>query len=424
MRCQCGHEQDTGRFCGRCGALLDIIGEDVDGRDGLPGRRVASGLTRARLAAAAVVLAAIVGVVAAVMYAPAPEDAGDPVALPSAAASARPPPVDVDPDASGQWPSGFLTPTGSVLVFDDGHSGAVALDLDSGWSRKLRLPQRPGDQPYRIWRLGDRVVVGWGEIHAVRFAHNGVSRHLADATLFVPAAEPGQLWLIDWDGGRIGLGDVTWTLVDETGATLHTVTPDHGDVEVLRGVPGGLAVRDDTGHVVTHDLATGRLLPLPSEDALALLDVAREHVVWCADPCRNVVVSDPEGRIVSSVGGEHVRHVDGSWIAPDGEVLVTAMMTELSDGAVDRRLVVHRTDTGAVVADTGLPLGAIHGSWSADGEQFFWSLASAQGPQQLGRWRGGFGVEQFDVRPLLNGLGDFVVLSADDVTLRRQVTTP
>ncbi len=421
MRCQCGHEQDTGRFCGRCGALLDTVGEDVDRRDGHLGAVEASGRTRARLGVVAVVLAAIVGVVVALVNAPAPGDAGDPVALPSTAASERPPPVDVDPDRTGQWPSQFLTPTGSALVFDDGHSGAVALDLDSGWSRRLRLPQRPGDQPYRISRLGDRVVVGWGEIHAVHLASDGVSRHLADATLFVPAAHPERLWLIDWDGGRIGLGEMTWTLVDETGATLHTVTPALGDVEVLRGVPGGLAVRDDTGHVATYDLATGRLLPLPSEDALSLLDVAREHVVWCADPCRQLVVSDREGRVISSVGGEHVRHIHGSWIAPDGEVLVTAMMTELSDGAVDRRLVVHRTDTGAVVADTGLPLGAIHGSWSADAEQFFWSLASAQGPQQLGRWQADFGIEQVDVRPHLDGLGDFVVLPADEVALRRQL---
>lgn len=421
MWCQCGHEQDTGRFCGRCGALLDTGREDVHRRDRHPRRHEGSGRGRARLAAVAVVLAAIVGVVAALVHAPAPGDAGDPVALPSAAVSEQPPPVDVDPDLSRQWPSGFLTPTNSVLVFDDGHSGAVALDLDSGWSRRLRLPQRPGDQPFRIWRLEDRVVVGWGEIHAVRLAPDGVSRHLADATLFVPAADPEQLWLIDWDGGRIGLGEVTWTLVDETGATVHTVTPDHGDVEVLRGVPGGLAVRDDTGHVVTYDLATGRLLPFPSEDALALLDVAREHVVWCADPCRQLVVSDREGKAISSIGGEHVRHIHGSWIAQDGEILITAMMTELSDGAVDRRLVVHRTDTGAVVADTALPLGAIHGRWSADGEQFFWSLASAQGPQQLGRWRADFGIEQVDVRPHLDGLGDFVVLPADEVALRRQL---
>lgn len=420
MRCQCGHEQDTGRFCGRCGALLDTGSGDVQRRDGHSGHRDASDPTRARLAAVVVVLVAILGVVVALVHAPAPEDVGDPVALPSAAASVQPPPVDVDPDPSGQWPSDFLTPTGSALVFDDGHSGAVTVDLDSGWSRWVRLPQRPGDQPYRISRLGDRVVVGWGEIHAVHLAPDGVSRHLADATLFVPAADPGQLWLIDWDGGRIGLGEVTWTLVDETGSTLHAVT-DHDDVEVLRGVPGGLAVRAPSGHVATYDLATGRLLPLPSEDALALLDVAREHVVWCSDPCRRLVVSDREGEVVSSVGGEHVRHVDGSWIAPDGGVLVTAMMTELSDGAVDRRLVVHRTDTGAVVADTGLPLGAIRGSWSADGEQFFWSLASAQGPQQLGRWRAGLGIEQVDVRPHLDGLGDFVVLPADEVALRRQL---
>lgn len=421
MRCQCGHEQDAGRFCGRCGALLDTAREDLDRGDGSLRAPQAPSRSRARFAAVVAVLVGIVAVVVALVHAPAPDVTGAPVALPSPAASDQLLPADDDPGPAGQWPSGFLTPTDSALVFDDGHSGAVALDLDTGWSRTLRLPQRPGDQPFRIRRLGDRVVVGWGEIHAVHLAPDGVSRHLADATLFVPAADPERLWLIDWDGGRIGLGEVTWTLVDETGATLHAVTPDHGDVEVLRGVPGGLAVRDATGHVVTYDLATGRLLPLPSEDALALLDVAREHVVWCADPCRDLVVSDREGAVISSVGGEHVRHVDGSWIAPDGGVLVTAMMTELSDGAVDRRLVVHRTDTGAVVADTALPLGAVHGSWSADGEQFFWSLASAQGPQQLGRWRAGFGIEQVDVRPHLDGLGDFVVLPADEVAIRRQL---
>lgn len=100
----------------------------------------------------------------------------------------------------------FASPTGVVLLFADGIDGVTAVDLDRGVvGRRVVEGERPGDQPFRLTHTGDHLVVGWGEIWAAPL-DGGPSRKIDDATIYLPAAEPGEVWTLTWAGGRIGQG--------------------------------------------------------------------------------------------------------------------------------------------------------------------------------------------------------------------------
>lgn len=96
----------------------------------------------------------------------------------------------------------FAEKTGAVLLLSDGIDGVTAIDVDHRVAgRRVIEGERAGDQPFRITTTGDQLIVGWGEIYAMPLTR-GPSRKIADATIYIPAAEPGQVWTITWEGGR------------------------------------------------------------------------------------------------------------------------------------------------------------------------------------------------------------------------------
>ncbi|MEA2973731.1 MAG: hypothetical protein QOG82_2189, partial [Actinomycetota bacterium] len=145
-----------------------------------------------------------------------------------------------------QLPTGqpiFSTPTGVALLLDDGYDGVTALDLDTGVvGRRVVDGQRAGDQPYRLFRSGDSLIVGWGEVFAAPL-DGGPSVSLGEATIAQPAAEPGRVWLATWAGGSVGSGTLTMRLVDLQGHVEHTLV---GEGTAL-GVAGGVMFDGPTG---------------------------------------------------------------------------------------------------------------------------------------------------------------------------------
>src|SRR5689334_21567149 len=94
----------------------------------------------------------------------------------------------------------FGTPTDTTLIFDDGYDGIALLDLDQGTlTRRVVTGQRAGDQPYRLIRVADRLVVGWGRIWAVPLS-GAKPYEIGDATVAIPATEPDLIWLYDYPG--------------------------------------------------------------------------------------------------------------------------------------------------------------------------------------------------------------------------------
>lgn len=440
MQChECQHEQDGGRFCGRCGALV-VVDPEVAGRSAvdaedttdadpppLPSRvppveRRRRGSTMAvasGVVLAAVVLTALFAQPGTMPAEDTPEEARD-LAREDPGSQA----VEVEVEV---WPVAFPQASGITLVFDDGEQGTVAVDLDTGEQTPVALPQRAGDRPYRIWRLGDdHVAVAGSVVAADMVGQLGSEWQLPDAAFFVPAAEPDQLWLIgDAAGAADQSSELTARLIDLDGSQLAAIEVDATGVEVLRGVPGGLAVQTGDGALHAYDL-DGRLhRDFLGETAVHLLDANAEQVLWCDDACGRLQLTDGlaalEGfSVTGGVGGVHETpsfDPSASWLSPDGLHIVAVAMVELEDGSVDRVLRVYG-QSGSPITSTRVPLGEVRGVWSPDARQLLFTISTppgSGGPQIMGQWRAGSGFRTFDVKPHLDGLGQFIALDTEDL---------
>ena len=181
----------------------------------------------------------------------------------------------------------FTHPTGDVLVFADG----LTLDLDDRTAVARAIPgQRAGDQQWDIIRSGDSFVVGWGEVWASPIA-GGSSRLLGPVVTFVPAAEAGAVWLVDYPGGRIGEGTPTLREVTVTGSVLRTeLGPPASSGVPIVGIPGGLAFQTSTGialwnadrHAFTRRLGNA---------AGFIGNSAEGSVAWCEGSCTSLHVT-------------------------------------------------------------------------------------------------------------------------------------
>ena len=170
--------------------------------------------------------------------------------------------VSTTPDSGDARTGVFSTPTDTVLLFSDGIDGATAIDLDRRIAgRRVIEGERAGDQSFRLTLTGDHLVVGWGEIYAAPLA-GGASRKIADATIYVPASEPGEVWTLAWEGGRIGAGAATLQRVTVDGTVTFTSSEfDASVMHPVMGVPGGIAVDTPNG-VAVWDADTGRTGPV------------------------------------------------------------------------------------------------------------------------------------------------------------------
>lgn len=298
-------------------------------------------------------------------------------------------------------PEGFRDATGTVLLFDVGSGGSLAVDLDSWEQQRVGLPgHRPGDQPFRLWRMGSEVVVGWERIWSVAPDRPELARSLGEATVFLPHAEPDALWLIDYEGGRIGTGTSTWTLIDPSGTELAEVSSMPAGLLPVRGVPGGLAVHTPEGTMV-YDLAQDRLVESPAGRDTRVADVTRERVAWCdGDPCEQLLLTDQDGATVATVGSGETFEPSQVWLSPSGDRLAAGVRVQVGEG-VDLRLRIYRTDDGVHLADTQLALGDLYGAWTADGDQFYaWNHFPDHGPPapaNLHRWAGRDDIEQVEL---------------------------
>ncbi|HET6775794.1 MAG TPA: hypothetical protein VFH36_20955 [Acidimicrobiales bacterium] len=127
-----------------------------------------------------------------------------------------------------------------VLLVSDGIDGVTAVDLDHRLAgRRVVEGERAGDQPFRLTLTGSHLVVGWGEIYAAPLS-GASSTKIDDATIYLPAAEPGEVWTVTWDGGRVGEGQASVRRVRVDGTIGFSSDGfDTARLTPLLGVPGG-----------------------------------------------------------------------------------------------------------------------------------------------------------------------------------------
>ena len=310
----------------------------------------------------------------------------------------------------------FARPTGAVLLFANG----LSLDLDRGtWVRRPIVGQRPGDQQWDIVRSGRSVVVGWGEVWATPTS-TGRSRLLGPVVTFVPAAEGGAVWLVDYPGGRIGLGTPTLREVTVAGLLLQRVQGPPASLGVPSvGIPGGLALETGTG-IALWDVSKGSIVRRLGHTAGFIGDAAGGELAWCEGLCTALHVTDVRGtslHVTDAHGADHAFRSPQAGqvflgrsprLSPDGRyvaVLTTrpGLMTAHQRGTLD----VIDVRTGRVtVARSDLSVWSTF-AWTGGGDTLFFVSDDSRG-MMVGRIRG----DQTEVAqvPIRNNVEQFVVL--------------
>lgn len=404
---ECGNGQRTGRFCGRCGARMDR--PDAPPRSDGPLRHGEAGPSDRGFRAAAAVAAVLAALAVPAFFLVGPDHTPEPDTprTGDTAAHRRHASRPMSPDVSPETHDG--PPADTVLVFDDGRDGAVTVDFDEGVLERSVLPgQRPGERPFRLVRLNQRLVVGSDRVWAVRPGSH-TSQQLGTATTFVPDARPDRLWLVDDPNGSDAAGAPIWTLIDDRGTVLHRTVGREGMVAV-RGVPDGLALATEHGLKV-YDVRTRRIFFYVGAPHGRIGDVAGHRVAWCRPGCHRLTVTSGDHDPATVGADEILAFESGSvWLSPDG-AHVAAVTDAVAPGTGHiRQVLVFDVDAGDVRARRRLPAGDVHGSWSLDGRQFFYAVAPDSDRIQLGRYRVGRTAFEVRTHPHLDALDGFVAL--------------
>lgn len=297
----------------------------------------------------------------------------------------------------------------------------LRLDLDSGHVEKLPIEgNRPGDPPYRLVRVGDALLVGWGAIYRVSI-DTLESTHLGDATIFLPAVEADSVWLIEWAGGVIGLGAATYRMVNMDG--VETITAPGLDRERAypsHGIPGGIA----------HETAIGLTLWYPNDDPVDIptsssafvVDVAGDLIAWCEDLCSALTLTNTQGQSMHVESPDPTKTFSGygAQFSPGGEFLA-AIITDPEAAEQDRTgsvvLVDPTSGEATVIAEDLGPPHPLYVAWSSDGlELFFTSYSYSRSETLVGWYRLTDGHLEVVTLPF-GGVLSFVVLDRDEAAL-------
>ena len=258
-----------------------------------------------------------------------------------------------------------------ALIFDDGLDRAIVIDPNDSALHPVPVEgQRPGDQPYRLERVEDHLIVGWDEIYAVDLS-SGVSSPVGDATIYVPASEPDRVWLIDYPSGRIGPETPTAWQASVARDTLRPrMTLPLAEPPAI-GVPGGLAVETDSGISIieSSDLVVELVDTGPSfvSDVSA---VGEPVLAWCDDKCEAFHISEIASGEDTTFGdltrGDRFE-ARAARFSPNGRYV--AAPTAAGD------IVIYDREQGRTSIAFGIPVVPMVVEWSADGS---WLVGSGR----------------------------------------------
>lgn len=280
----------------------------------------------------------------------------------------------------------FGEETGVVLLLDNGLEGLTAIDPDRRLvDRNTVEGQRPGDEPYSMIRVGDKLVVGWGEPHAVDIASRQAIS-LGKATIFVPAAEPNRVWMIDYPGGRIGSGTPqVWQVDVASGEAFQDPVPKPPEGYPNIGIEGGLALQTDTG-LNLWNVGTGEITPLESDGAGFAHDVFGDDLIWCGGGCARLAVTNTSTLATQTydLPTGYARFLVSSRMSPDGRYLAALLSVAGTYGGHAIWILDRDTGDSTLVSDPETQVDFL--AWAPDGEQLF-ATSYSYGSSQTAVWR-------------------------------------
>lgn len=289
--------------------------------------------------------------------------------------------VQIDNGApNGAATKGGLFPdvTGTTLILDDGASGIVAVDLDRRVAeRRPTLGGGTQEQPIGIVGADTAFFTGSNDIYAVPF-DGSPAILVGHANAFTRAAEPNEVWLVSWPGGRQGLGTpVSLREVNAHGNVIRQATSNDPNLgSPAMGIPEGIAYETTAG-VALWDAHTERITTRLGTKAAFVDDVHDDMLAWCEDICTTEHITHIGGRDLTISTPADTRAFQGrsARFSPDGRYLAAVV-------ALDGPLAPHPTYkidlvdtlTGAarVITPKSIPLG-VSLAWSPDSQRLFFS---------------------------------------------------
>lgn len=297
----------------------------------------------------------------------------------------------------------FGEETGVLLLIDDGLDGLLAVDPDARLAaRSIVEGQRAGDEQYSMVRVGDKLVVGWSEPHAVDIAtRQAVS--LGAATIFVPAAEPGRVWMVD-SGARIGSAPVrVWQVDVVTGEAFQDPVPLEAEGGAQIGIEGGLALQTDSG-LNLWSVEDGQVVPLESTGPGFVHDVFDNQLVWCSGDCTILAVTNTD-----SLDTQELSPPDGydsfsyeSQFSADGRYLAALIGHAGSSDATGIWILDRETNQTRVVSDPEAYVSFL--TWAPDSSQVF-ATSYSYGTKRTAVWRYQVSDQEFEAVVLPFGGG-------------------
>ena len=306
----------------------------------------------------------------------------DPVVTPSLAPPVPTGSAPTIPPAVSVPESGHLfgEETGVVLLFDDGLGGLTAVDPDQRLaSRSAVEGQRAGDEPYSMVRVGDHLVVGWAEPFAVDIVTREPTS-LGSALIFLPGVEKDRVWMVKnpWTAPKAWQVSLDGEQLSEPTAVTALGTP-------AIGIEGGLALQTDSG-LTLWNVTTGEARHLEGAGHGIVFDSTEEELVWCHDPCRELLITNTttlETEILPPPSGYHRFVTVGlgspQTSSPDQRFLAALVADEEPrEFGEGEALWIHDPSTGqsAILADPDTTVSYV--AWSPDGAQVFASNWSYQ----------------------------------------------
>jgi hypothetical protein len=219
-----------------------------------------------------------------------------------------------------------------TLLFDNGYDEVRAIDVNVGVPYDIEIPGAgPGEPPFRLIEVDNWLIVGSGSIvsHSITTRE---STHLGNATVYVPAAEQGRVWLVDYQG-RIGANPPVVWQVSPGGEELTERVTVNVAGNPMMGIPGGLAIETDEG-IALWDLASGEVSDiLGSDPSSRVSDVSPlGQVAWCHRECYELEITWIETGESFRVGHPEpgIRFVPGeARFSSDGRFLAAPTRSDL-----------------------------------------------------------------------------------------------
>jgi hypothetical protein len=281
----------------------------------------------------------------------------------------------------------FGETTGVVLLLDDGLEGLTAIDPDRRLAHHSAVDgQRRGDEPYGMIRVGDKLVVGWGEPHAVDIkTRQAIS--LGVATIFLPAAEPNRVWLIDYPGGPIGSGTPTvWQVDVSTGEALQVPVPLPSADYPAIGIEGGLALQTTHAGLKLWSMGTGEITDLESDGTGFPHDVFGEELIWCSGDCTSLALTNTSTLATQTydLPPGYDRFLVSSRMSPDGRYLAALVGVSGTYGGHAIWILDRETGEASVVSDLETRVDFL--AWAPAGDQLF-ATGYSYGQTRTPVWR-------------------------------------